>query len=155
MKTIEMNIKTIVIILKLLNNFKEEIIIIENNILQKNNDIKNFFEYKIFFSIVNDNNIEIIKLCKIIESRDMEFFEMVITIIMDVFIIINNNSMLNYLNLTLENSEKNENENDYLIISNTTKIIYNFHKYCHQIKSHIICNIYKKDDNIFINFDLP
>ena len=63
--------------------------------------------------------------------------------------------MLNYLNLTLENSEKNENENNYLIISNTTKIIYNFHKYCHQIKSYIICNIYKKDDNIFINYDLP
>ena len=154
MKTIEMNIKTIVIILQLLNNFKEEIIIIENNILQKNNDIKNFFDYKIFFSIVN-NNIEIDKLCEIIESRDMEFFEMVITIIMDVFIIIDNNTMLNFLNKALQQSEINQNENDYLITSNTTKIIYNFHKYCHQIKSYIICNIYKKDDNIFINFDLP
>ena len=155
MKTIEMNIKTIVINLQLLNNFKEELIIIENNILQKNNDIKIFFEYKIFFCLVNDNNIDINKLCKIIESRDMEFYEMIITIIIDVFINIDNNTMLHFLNKALEQSEINQNENDYLITSDTTKIIYNFHKYCHQIKYYIIDNIYKKDDNIFINFDLP
>ena len=87
----------------------------------------------------------------------MDFYEMVIKIIIDVFICINNDSMLIYLNKTLENSEKkeNENENDYLIISNATKIIFNYYKFCHQIKYYIIDNIKKTDNVFYIYFDLP
>ena len=155
MHMIEMNTKSIIINLQILNNFKKQLAIIENKILKKNTNIKYFFEYKIFFCIVNNNNIDIGKLCEIIESRDMNFFEMIIKIIMDVFIYINNDTMLNFLNKTLENSENNENENDYLITSDSTKLIYNFYKYCHQIKYYILDNIKKTKDDFFIYFDLP
>ena len=84
MHMIEMNTKSIIINLQILNNFKKQLAIIENKILKKNTNIKYFFVYKIFFCIVNNNNIDIGKLCEIIESRDMNFFEMIIKIIMDV-----------------------------------------------------------------------
>ena len=158
MNMIEMNTKSIIINLQIISNFKKELLIIENENLKKNTNIKYFFEYKTFFCIVNKKNIDIEKCIEIIESRrDIFFFEMIIKIIMDVFIYIDNNTMLNFLNKSMENSEnnENENENDYLIISDATKLIYNYYKYCHQIKYYKLNNIKKTKDDFFIYFDLP
>ena len=96
MNMIEMNTKSIIINLQIISNFKKELAIIENEIIKKHTNIKYFFEYKIIFCIVNKKNIDIEKCIEIIEIRDMFFFEMTIKIIMDVFIYIDNNTMLNF-----------------------------------------------------------
>ena len=87
--------------------------------------------------------------------RNIDFFELIIKIMLDVYICIDNDAMLQFLNKCMENSENyNENENDYLIISNVSKSIYNFHQYCHkQLKNYKIDNIKKTDNDFSIYYN--
>ena len=56
--------------------------------------------------------------------RNIDIFELTTKIMLDVYICIDNDAMLQFLNKCMENSENyNENENDYLIISNVSKSI--------------------------------
>ena len=84
--------------------------------------------------------------------RNIDFFELTTKIMLDVYICIDNDAMLQFLNKCMENSENyNENENDYLIISNVSKTIYNFYQYCQkQLKNYKTVNVIKTNDNFSI-----
>ena len=151
MNIIEINSETLIMNLKIiLHYFKTQLQIIEI----KNKNVKNFLEYKIFMCILNNNNkkIDNNKVNEILKMRNIDFFELIIKIMLDVYICIDNNEMLQFLNKCMENSDNyNENENDYLIISNVSKSIYNFHQYCQkQLKNYKINNIKKTDNNFSI-----
>ena len=154
MNIIEINSETLIMNLKIiLHYFKTQLQIIEI----KNKNVKNFLEYKIFMCILNNNNkkIDNNKVNEILKMRNIDFFELIIKIMLDVYICIDNDAMLQFLNKCMENSENyNENENDYLIISNVSKSIYNFHQYCHkQLKNYKIDNIKKTDNNFSIYYN--
>ena len=155
MNIIEINSETLIMNLKIiLHYFKTQLQIIEI----KNKNVKNFVEYKIFMCILLNNNnkkIDNNKINEILKMRNIDFFELIIKIMLDVYICIDNNEMLQFLNKCMENSENyNENENDYLIISNVSKSIYNFYQYCQkQLKNYKINNIKKTDNNFSIYYN--
>ena len=154
MNIIEINSETLIMNLKIiLYYFKTQLQIIET----KNKNVKNFLEYKIFMCILNNNNkkIDNNKVNEILKMRNIDFFELIIKIMLDVYICIDNDAMLQFLNKCMENSENyNENENDYLIISNVSKSIYNFHQYCQkQLKNYKIDNIKKADNDFSIYYN--
>ena len=154
MNIIEINSETLIMNLKIiLYYFKTQLQIIEI----KNKNVKNFLEYKIFMCILNNNNkkIDNNKVCEILRMRNIDFFELTIKVMLDVYLCIHNDEMLQFLNKCMENSENyNENENDYLIISNVSKSIYNFHQYCQkQLKNYKIDNIKKTDNNFSIYYN--
>ena len=154
MNIIEINSETLIMNLKIiLYYFKTQLQIIET----KNKNVKNFLEYKIFMCILNNNNkkIDNNKVNEILKMRNIDFFELIIKIMLDVYICIDNDAMLQFLNKCMENSENyNENENDYLIISNVSKSIYNFYQYCQkQLKNYKINNIKKTDNNFSIYYN--
>ena len=154
MNIIEINSETLIMNLKIiLHYFKTQLQIIEI----KNKNVKNFLEYKIFMCILNNNNkkIDNNKVNEILKMRNIDFFELIIKIMLDVYICIDNDAMLQFLNKCMENSENyNENENDYLIISNVSKSIYNFHQYCQkQLKNYKIDNIKKADNDFSIYYN--
>ena len=154
MNIIEINSETLIMNLKIiLYYFKTQLQIIEI----KNKNVKNFLEYKIFMCILNNNNkkIDNNKVCEILRMRNIDFFELTIKVMLDVYLCIHNDEMLQFLNKCMENSENyNENENDYLIISNVSKSIYNFHQYCQkQLKNYKIDNIKKADNDFSIYYN--